>query len=331
MKHPYTFPLSALALLLLTQAAWAQDSPYLLRYTRTRKPAFDVSQYSVIAVGDITGPTGQPTPSSMNLTDDVTTRLVNDKSHEVMDHNALKQLYTSKSAGMVNVVNENIITALAKKTQSAILLTGRIQSDKVNQSLKTNTNSSSPTCPTLSWYESFGDFSVQIKAFDVKTAKLVYAEVIKIPMTHSTQKTCERAGRMDEEQIQREAAEAAAVRIAHMLLPYEENLRVALQKPPLSGAFKDLKNVAAFFNNGSHDQALQMLAKHTTDPEVKEKMKPFAFYNYGLALYVDGQFAKAKEQFLQAFQLNPTESAYKIWADNMDKEIIPTGLVKSTR
>ena len=213
------------------------------------------------------------------------------------------------------------MASLAKKTQSAVLLVGRIQNEAVNQELKTS-SSTLQSCPTQYWYESFGDFTLQVKVFDIKTAKMLHAEVIKIPMKHKTEKTCQQSGKLEETQIQRQAAEEAAAQITRLLFPYEEALQVELCHPMLGNPFKNTRNAAALFNSGDHKGALDILVSYTTDPAVKDKVKPSAFYNYGACLYADGQFAAAKEQFLKAYALAPGEITYKNSANTMDKEMM---------
>ena len=308
-----------LGLLLLAGSASAQD--YILRFTRTRYPVFDAGKYKQVGIGDIVGPTGTPTQSSLNLTDDLTVDLVKQQTPtcEILDHTALNRLYGSKSS-TTTIINETTMASLAKKTQSAVLLVGRIQSDKVSQTLKTE-SSGVQTCPTNYWYESFGDFTLQIKIFDVKTAKMLHAEVIKIPMTHKSKKDCKEQGKLEETQIQRQAAEEAAAQVARLLFPYEEALQVELWSPLLGNPFKNSRNASALFNTGDHKGALDILAGYTTDPSVKEKFRPMAFSNYGCCLYADGQFALAKEQFLKAYALSPSTIAYKNSANMMDKEM----------
>ena len=306
-------------MLLLATSASAQD--YVLRFTRTRYPVFDAGKYKQVGIGDIVGPNGTPTQSSLNLTDDLTVDLVKQQTPtcEILDHTALNHLYGSKSS-TTTIINETTMASLAKKTQSAILLVGRIQSDKVSQTLKTS-SSGIQNCPTNYWYESFGDFTLQVKVFDVRTAKMLHAEVIKIPMTHKTEKTCKEEGKLEETQIQRKAAEEAAAQVARLLFPYEEALQVELWHPLLGSPFKNSRNASALFNSGDHKGALDILLGYTTDPAIKEKMRPMAFSNYGACLYADGQFALAKEQFLKAYALAPSEISYKNSANAMDKEM----------
>lgn len=314
----YKLPLLLGALLLTATSALAQD--FALNFTRTRPPAFDATKYKQVGTGDIVGPLGGATQSSLNVTDDLAVDLVKLQTPtcEVLDHNALNRLYGTKSS-TTPIINETTMASLAKKTQSAILLVGRIQNETVNQELKTA--SGAQDCPTQYWYESFGDFTLQVKVFDIRTAKLLHAEVIKVPMTAKTERKCQKGGPLEETQLQRKAAEAAALQIAHMLFPYEEALRIELWHPLLGNPFKNTRNAAALFNSGDHVGSLDILQGYTTDAAIKEKSRPWAFYNYGAGLYADGQFSLAKEQFLKAYGLLPTEIAFKNIATAMDKEL----------
>lgn len=302
-----------LGCLLLAQAAQAQS----LMMKVTRKPVFDVSAYKQIGIGDIVGPTGLRNQTAMDLSDELTTLLTQKGSHEILDHSTLSQMARSKSALQEIQINENVLATLSKKMQSAVMIVGRIQSETVRQQQKSRTSSVSVNgCATSYWYETSGEFILQLRLLDVKTAKLIKAQAIKIPMNYEgTRVSCETPAQLDTEGILRKSVTKAAQEVANYMFPYEETYELTFEKPLLS-PFKDLKKAAAFYNTGSPNECLQILEAYANDTSLKDKYKPMAHQNYGLGLFATNQPAKARDEFMKAYKLSPLPH-YKRNADIM--------------
>ena len=302
---------------LLWQTVQAQS----LMMKITRKPVFDVSAYKQIGIGDIVGPNGFRNQTAMDLSDELTTLLTQKGSHEILDHSTLSQMARSKSALKEIQINENALAALSKKMQSAVMIVGRIQSETVRQQQKSHTGSISVNgCATGYWYETSGEFILQLRLLDVKTAKLIKAQAIKIPMNYEGSRVwCATPTQFDTEDILRKSVSKAVQEIVNYMFPYEETHELVFEKT-LFAPFKDLKKAAAFYNTGSPAECLQILEGYAKDVSLKDKVRPMAHYNYALGLYATSQFAKAKEEFMKAYKLSP-QPHYKRNADIAENEM----------
>jgi|GEM_PF-5755310 len=324
MKHfnnsstPFPF-LTAIMLLSFGMAMNAHSQS--LAYKKIAQPAVDASNYTHIAIGDIVGATGTRTQNSMNLSDELTTSLMSKGSHEILDRNVLMQLRRSGTHD-AEIVDESILSSIGEQYQSAVLILGRIQSDGMNQELrKVEQSIVINGCHTQYYYETSGDFTVQLRIVDAKTAKLIHADAVSVPMVYESERACEIKGKMNEDLLMNKAIAAMREKILNVLLPYEVNEPLYFLRPLFANPFKDTNTVAVNFETGNVQKGLEILKNHTTSSDTKEKHRYLAFYNYGTGLLADHQYQAALDNFIKAYELNPSETASKNMIEFTQKEM----------
>lgn len=317
-KGPSSFVVGfAVAMLCATYGAHSQS----LAYNKVAQPIVDASSYTHIAIGDIVGPTGTRTQNSMNLSDELTTSLMGKGSHEILDRNVLTQLRRSGTQDAA-VIDESIVSSIGEQYQSAVLILGRIQSEKMHQELKKAPQSIVINgCHTEYYYETSGDFTVQLRVVDAKTAKLIHAEAVTIPMVYQSERSCEMKGKMDVDVLMNKTIASMRDKIINTLLPYEVNQTLYFLKPLLANPFKDLNTVVVNFETGNTQKGLDALKNHTTSSSTKEKHRYIAYYNYAIGLLADHQYQAALDNFVKAYELNPQDAACKQAIDFATQEL----------
>src|SRR5574343_1273664 len=113
-------------------------------YEKQRPARLALTQYKQVAVGTFYGPLGTVTEKSLDIADELTSRLFNANTFEVIDRNALVSLLANQKNSDVKLMDESVISQLNKKLKSAFFITGRIQSERVEQKLIETKNG---TCP----------------------------------------------------------------------------------------------------------------------------------------------------------------------------------------
>lgn len=63
------------------------------------------------------------------------------------------------------------------------------------------------------------------------------------------------------------------------------------------------------FQMGNEAKGLDILKAYLTSPDIKEKFKPLAYFNYAIGLLAANQFQPALDNFSQAFDLRPNDAA----------------------
>jgi hypothetical protein len=310
-----------IALVVFLGSAFVGVQAQTLSYTKTAKPVVDASGYTHIAVGDIVGPTGVRSQHSMNLSDELTTNLMKKGSHEILDRTVLMQLKRSGSQDAA-IVDEGIAASIGEQYQSAVLILGRIQSEKINQVLQKVPQSVVVNgCTTQYFYEATGEFSVQLRVVDTKTAKLIHADAVTVPIEFKSERSCELTGKMDEDVLMRKVIASISEKIINTLLPYEVSETLYFMKPLLANPFKDLNTVVVNFETGNVEKGLETLKRHTTSSETKDKHRYLAFYNLGIGLLANHRFKESLENFVTAYEMNPNDPSCKQMVEFTTKEM----------
>jgi hypothetical protein len=301
----------------MTKISNAQSLTYKSRVV----PVVNGAQFTHIAIGDIVGPSGIRTQNSMNLSDNLTTQLMAKGSHDILDRNVLAQLAKSGSPTS-SIIDEDIISSIGSQYQSAVLIVGRIQSESIHQQLEKVPQSIVVNgCNTEYYYKSSGDFTLQLRILDAKTAKLIHAQAIAIPMAYETKRKCEVPEKLDENEIIRKSIDKMTEQVINTLFEHDMITTLSFRRPLLANPFKDLANAAANIEAGNSQKGLDILAAHTTSTTIKEKFKEVAYFNYAIGLLATGQCQSALDNFTIAFEMNPTDPTYVSMVDFTKKEI----------
>lgn len=298
-------------------------------YEKQRPARLALTQYKQVAVGTFYGPLGTVTEKSLDIADELTSRLFNANTFEVIDRNALVSLLANQKNSDVKLMDESVISQLNKKLKSAFFITGRIQSERVEQKLIETKNG---TCPgNYSYYwQVTGEASVQVKIFDVATGSLIYSNPVTIPINVRSKETCEQTQKFDLEPFKERALKALPEEIAKLVIPHLQKIMINFKGPEivlLKNPFKNLNQAVNFFNVKQNDKALAILKDYANDASLKKALQSKAHYNYALGLYCTGDYKKAKEELNLAMTIDPYDkdipAMYKMVEEEENLKSIP--------
>ena len=309
-------PLFLFFYLLAILQAGAQTSLIL---KQARPPELEVSQYNQVAVGDIVGPLGAKTEQSLDFTDALTAKLFNAKTLEVIDNNALENIFGKQKYGSLEVLDAQAKAILNKKLREALLITGRIQSRQLEQTLIYQDQPIVVNgCNRKYYYQIKGEVSIQLKILDIKSGKLLFSDAVSKPVDKQTNTSCQVPEKLNLEQVSRLAMRDLGDEVARMIVPFEVSTTLFFSDPGLiKSPFKRLKEAITYLQSSDKASGLEILKAYTESKDIKEKNKDEAWLNYGMALvythdYETARSALQKAASLRAANLNIVSALIKI-------------------
>lgn len=159
-------------------------------FTKTRAPQINIANYKQIAIGDIVGPTGYQTEDALNLSDELSSKLFNSNAQEILDRNALEKILSSGLK--LKLGDEKTVSALKNKLNSAVLLTGRIQTKNISQEEVSDKNIVVVNgCYYSYQWKASCEMIVQVKVVDVSTGKMLFNGPVTKKSSFQTKASCE--------------------------------------------------------------------------------------------------------------------------------------------
>jgi len=278
----------------------AQDPSIIL--TTQRPPELEVSTYRQVAIGQITGPLGSPTELSLDLTDALSSRLFAAQTLEVVDKNTLDKILGDQKYKDLQVIDDATTRQLNKKLGNAILITGRMQGNTLEQKLIYEDQGVVVNgCTKKYFYQVKGNVSIQLKIFDLKSGKLIYNEPVIIEVDKQTKEDCSIPNKLDVPAITRQATKELGEQVARLIVPYEVKTVLQFSDPGLfKSPFKRLREAVGFLQMKNYEPALAIFKEYTESKDVKGKHLPLAYFNYALGLIYAGKYEEAKPMLEKA-------------------------------
>jgi hypothetical protein len=291
-------------------------------FSKNREAQLHLQDFKQLAMGDIVGPVGIKTEKSLDLADAITSKLFNSGVFEVIDRNNLSQLLASQKRGDLAVIDEKTVSYLSKELNSALLVSGRLQSDKIEQKLVTSRNGTCPGNVSYQWVAT-GEVAVQIKVLNVKTGKTVFTGPITVPINQRSTETCQETKKFDEAEMSRKAFDRLADEVVKLFIPWNEQINIVFKGPAVilfKNPFKNLNQVVSFFEIGDFKKGLEMLKAYAEDASLKKNLKPMAHYNYALGFFCNSDYENAKKELKAAMALDPYDTDCTTWYSYIEKE-----------
>jgi len=266
-----------------------------------KRPAeINLKGFKKIAIGNITG--GEGTHAS-DISDGITTRLVQSNSFEVLDRQNLQKILDEHQLTMEGLVDPNGSAELGKFIGSAVLVFGRVQADQYKEEVtrdKPWTDKDGGYHQTVRRSGQY-DLSVHLQVVDIQSSKIL--GVKDIPVSNTTQTT---ADNREPEQISVDNLYTSALQNIcdnFMKLVASYDVQVAAEFET-DKELPEVENAVAQFKIGESGEAVKILEgvskKDFTDPKIKAK----AIYNLGLAQLYSGFYDEASENLKKAYGLN---------------------------
>ena len=298
------------------------SSSYAQTYilVKTRPAQLNTSAYRQIAIGDIVSPSGNKSEASLNLSDAIAASLFKANAQEILDRNALEKILFTKSE--LTAIDEKMLVQLKKKVNSALLITGRIQTSRVTQQQVSQQQGIVVNgCSYMYYWKATCNVTVQIKIIDISTGKMLYTGPIAQESVYKSREECSPSvARLDEVAILQTTTDSAASKVAHLVVPYSEKINLVFASGNLlKHPFKKLDNALSNFEMNNNEAGLAILKNYTEDASLKDNFKAQAHYNYGLGLLITSRYEAAKEEFKDAFAI-VADQAYQYWYSKVDEE-----------
>lgn len=288
--------------------------------TKQRPAQLELPTYKKIVIGDIVNATGMKDKNALDLTDEITSRIFNSGTFEVVDKSTLNSILSSQKGGNVETVNEQTISALSKKMNDALMILGRIQSSDIRQE-NISTDHSSGDCKTMYHWKVSGNMTIQLKMIDIKTGKLLYSNQVIAPADMESKETCTPTEKFQTAYIEQKTIPDLASRITKLFIPYSEDIYLIFEKGTLfKNPFKkDLDNAITMINIKNYDGAIAILKPYTENTSLKDVFKGQAWGNYANALYAAGRYDEAKEAYKTAITFTQSATYSELYS-KMDEE-----------
>ncbi len=308
------FLIIAFAINFCTEITFSQS----VTITKKRPADMELPGIKKIVIGDFVNATGLKDKNSLDLIDNITSKIFNSGRFEVVDRNILDQILSSQKRGSVEVIDEKTISLLSKKLDDAILILGRLQASEIRQDQITERNTIK--CGTAYYWKVSGSMTVQLKMIDIKTGRLIFSNSVIQPIDFQSVVSCLPTAKFQDPYIEKQVIPDLASKITNLFIPYSEDINVFFQDGTIfKHPFKNLTNAISMVRIKDYEKAVELLQPYTQTSDLKNNFKAMAWYNYGLALFAVSRYSDAKKAFKQAISLYPS-SDYQLMYDKMDNE-----------
>ncbi len=292
--------------LLLNILSFAQRKYDALSIGVKRPAKLDLKEYEKIAVGDILDASNRLTQNSLDISNEIETKLVNNKDFTVLDRQHLKSIMAEHR---IQNLDETTAAELGKFIGSAVLIFGRIQTGDYDEKLTYKQG-----LFVLNGVQQYNHtrkgvytLNVNIKFVDVQTAKILASETLT--SSYYLVKTASggyraKPEKIDTEHLYRLCLTEIAKKFMQLVSNYEEKIFIEFLK---HRKLKKTKNAMDLFQIGEWSEGLSKMERMTQQSGLNSKIRAKAFYNYGIALMCTENYDKSIENLKKAFRLHDEE------------------------
>ena len=278
--------------------------------TVTRPAEINLKGYDRIAIGSIVDTSGSVTQHSDDIAQKITEVLFRSDRFEVLDRQHLNDIVAEHKLGMSGLIDEDSAIELGKFVGSAVLVFGRIQTDKYDEE----------TSEQFVWIDSNGNrhgsfyregeytLSVNFRLVDVQTAKILAVKTLECNHTAETRGTVHAAPPIDSDALYKDCLNDIGSQFLITVAPYRVQVKAEFETDK---ELPEVDRALVQFEVGEWDEGVNILKSATERKDLEAEVKAKAFYNLGLAQMYSGQCEDAIKYFKQALSLNPDSSRYQ--------------------
>jgi len=280
-----------------------------VQLTVKRPAEVNLKDYKKIAIGDITNASGSVDQHSKDLADKLTSKLFESNNFEVLDRQNLNKILQEQKLGQSGVVDETTAAELGKVIGSAVMVFGRIQTDKYEEKEsqgKPWKNDKGETFQSF-YREGVYTFIVNLRLIDIATAKVLAVKTFEAAYKDKKSATNERPPEIDRGRLYSFALEKVSTDFMKMVAPYDVIVKATFEKDKM---LPELDQCLVQLRIGEWDAGVKLL-EDATKKQLEPAIKAKAFYNYGLLLMYGGQAEQAISIFTEAMKLMPNSRKYQ--------------------
>jgi hypothetical protein len=230
---------------------------------------------------------------------------------------AILAKYGTLKVQAFNPYNANLTT----NTDSILVIEYNIIKENFSQTTKERTTllKQASGDNSVFYFEAIGELTLNVRLIDPKTKQLI---VEKRYSSTSSKKGAETdyqrdAPKVDLAILSNQCINEIGFAVLKFVSNWNEQVTIEFEDDK---KFIELPVVIKNMNTNNWLASLEVLKKYSEDPNLKNKQKAKALYNYGLVLMYDDQFDKAKEAFKAAVALSPKETIYENKYNQVEQE-----------
>jgi len=276
-----------------------------------KRPAeVNLKGYQKIAIGDIVDRSGEKTSHSKDISDDITSSLFTSGHFEVLDRQHLENIIKEHKLNLTGFIDENTASELGDFIGAAVLVFGRIQTDKYDE----ETSKGKPwTDKKGNSHQSFYrkgiyNLSVSLKITDIKTAKILAVKTLSSGYKSSTSADNQWPEDIDKSSLYTSCLKDLCGQFMRMVAPYDIQVKAAFQTDKL---LPEVNQAMTQFQIGEWDEGMILLEKATQKSGLEPKVQAKAWYDFGLAQMYSGKHDESISNFKKAMSLIPASSTYQ--------------------
>lgn len=276
-----------------------------------KRPAeINLKDYKKIAMGSIVNSNGQADQHSMDIADNLTTKLFDSKTFEVVDRQNLQKILDEQKLGQSGLVDESSAVEIGKIIGSAVMVFGRFQSDKYEEETSKSDTYVDKEGKSHTTYYRKGKYSyiINLKLIDVKTSIVLAVRTVDGTQTQQTSASNATAPAINPDILYTKAITSVTNQFMKTIAPYDENVKATFEK---DAKLPELEQALAQIKIGEWDTAVKILADAAARLDLEPKVKAKALYNYGLILMYSGKYDESINTFKEAMKTMPTNSKYQ--------------------
>lgn len=266
-----------------------------------KRPAeINLKGFKKIAIGSITG--GQGNHAS-DISDGITTKLVESKNFEVLDRQNLQKILDEHKLTMDGIVDPNGAAELGRFIGSAALVFGRVQTDKYKEEVTEDKPWSGQDGSYHKTIRRSGEYDiiVHLQVVDIQTSKIL--GVKDIPVSYTVQTTADNAvpDAISVDNLYTSALQQICGTFMKLVAAYDVQVSAEFETDK---QLPEVDNAIAQYKIGETNEAVKIFEeaskKEISDPKVKAK----AIYNLGLAQMYSGIYDESAANLKKAYAMN---------------------------
>ncbi len=281
-----------------------------IHLTVKRPAEINLKDYKKIAMGNIVNSYGQTDQHSMDVVDNLTTKLFDSKSFDVVDRQNLHKILEEQKLAQSGLVDESTAAEIGKIIGSAVMVFGRFQTDRYDE----KTSQGQPYKDSKGYYHTShyrnGTYTyiINLKLIDVTTSKVLAVRTLDGTQSVQTSATDAAAPDIDQNSLYTIAISSVTDQFMRMIAPYYVDVKATFEKdsklPELDQALSQIKI-------GEWNAGVKILADAAAKQDLEPKIKAKAFYNYGLILMYSGKYDESLDNLKEAMKIMPSTSKYQ--------------------
>ena len=285
----------------------------------TRPAGVNLSNYKKIAIGDIVDADGSVSRHAQDIADDLTTALFDSETFEVLDRQNLQSIMSEHKLSTTGIIDEDTASELGKVIGAAVLVFGRIQTDKYDEE----------TSKADAWKDKKGNWhqthyrkgtygmSVNLKVIDITTSKILAVKSLSAAYASTNTADNKWPAKIETGVLYTKCLANLTRQFMRMVAPYDVQIKASFQTDKL---LPEVDQAITQLKIGEWDEGLALFEEATKKTGLEPKIQAKTYYDLGLAQQYGGDFDNAIINFKQAMKLMPKAKIYQNAINNAKSE-----------